>query len=95
MARKLKLFVCTEGKHCKKRGAKKVLCALAEQLQSYGLENKICLKKSECLGKCGRGPAIEVQPLDRFYGNLEPGNCEDFVRALKRKRKPPKKLRLG
>lgn len=95
MARKLKLFVCTKGKHCKKRGADAVMCALAEQLESFGLEDKVCLKKSDCLGKCGRGPAIQVKPLDRIYGNLEPKECEDFVRALKKKNKPPKKLLLG
>ena len=95
MSQKLKLLVCTKGKHCKKRGAEKVLCALAEQLESYGLEDKVCLKKSECLGKCGRGPAIRVKPLDLFYGNIDPTIAEDFVRALKKKNKPPKKLRLG
>lgn len=95
MARKLKLILCTKGKHCKKRGAKKVLCALAEQIEQFGLDEKICLKKSDCLGKCGRGPTMQVQPTDRYYGNLEPELCEDFVRSLKKKRKPPKYLRLG
>jgi (2Fe-2S) ferredoxin len=95
MSQKLKLLVCTKGKHCKKRGAKKVLCALAEELENYGLEDTVCLKKSECLGKCGRGPAIEVQPIDKIYGLVNEGLCKDFVRALKKKNKPPKKLRLG
>ena len=94
MAIKLKLLVCTKGKHCKKRGAKKVLCALAEQLEIFGLDDKICLKKSDCLGKCGRGPAIQVKPLDKFYGNVEPDTCEDFVKAIKKKSKPPRKLLL-
>ncbi len=94
MAQKLKLVVCTKGKHCKKRGAKKILCALAQELENFGLEDKICLKKSECLGKCGRGPAIQIKPLDSFYGNVEPQHCKEFVRSLKLKKKPPKSLKL-
>ena len=94
MARKLKVLICTEGKHCRKRGAKKVHCALLEQLESFGIEDSVCLKKSECLGQCGRGPAVQVQPLDRFYGLAEPEHCKDFVRSIKKKRKPPKSLQL-
>ncbi|MBX9685811.1 MAG: (2Fe-2S) ferredoxin domain-containing protein [Candidatus Obscuribacterales bacterium] len=95
MGQKLKLFVCTKGKHCKKRGAKKILCALLDSLETFGLEDKVCLKKSDCLGKCGRGPAVQVMPRDEYYGNFEADDCEDFVKALKKKGKPPKGLLLG
>ena len=95
MAGKLKLVVCTKGKACKKRGAKKVFCALEEQIEDFGLEKKICLKKSDCLGYCGQGPTVEVKPLDHLYGWLEPSDCFDLVKALKKKRKPVKRLLLS
>lgn len=94
MAKKLQLFVCTKGKHCKRRGAKKILCRLAEELQEHGLEKKICLKKSECLGKCGRGPAVQVLPTEEIYGLIKSDHCEEFVLGLKHKKRPPKKLLL-
>ena len=94
MANKLKLIICTKGKHCKKRGAKKVLSALEDALEDYGLENKICLKKSDCLGKCGRAPMMQVQSTELYYGNLAPDFCVDFVKYLKKKKKPPKKQAL-
>lgn len=95
MANKLKLIICTKGKHCKRRGAKKIHCALAEALEDHGLDSKICLKKSECLGKCGAGPTVQMMPSEKYYGNLEVDNAKDFVRSLKKKNKPPKKLMLN
>jgi bidirectional [NiFe] hydrogenase diaphorase subunit len=95
MAKKLKLYVCTKGKACKKRGGKKVFDKLEEAIRDFDLEKNVCVKKTSCLGKCGKGPAIELQPLDRIYGSVFPETCEDFVRALKKKGKPPKKLRIG
>lgn len=87
MPNKVKIIVCTKGKTCKKRGAKKVLNALEDAVDEYGLEDKICLKKSECLGKCGRGPVAKVKDSGDFFGFLEPDNCIDLVKYLKKKQK--------
>jgi len=95
MAKKLKLYVCTKGKTCKKRGAKKVFEGLEKAIEDFYLEKKVCVKKTGCLGKCGKGPTIDVQPLDHMYGSIFPDVCEDFVRALRRKGKPPKKFRIA
>ncbi len=94
MSTKLKLIVCTEGKTCKKRGAREILHALEEALDDYEAEDRICLKKSECLGKCGRGPVAKVKSMDKYVGNLEIDDCFDLVKALKKKHKVPKKLQI-
>lgn len=94
MAKRLKLLVCTKGKHCKKRGAKEILCGLSEQLECQGLKSKISLKKSECLGKCSRGPAVQIMPEDQFCSISDKNVVENFVRKLKKKKKAPKEFLL-
>ncbi len=85
MAKKLKLLVCTKS-HCKKRGSKKMMRSLEEQVQDLNLEDVVCIKKSSCLGKCGRGPVAKVKALNLFYGHLQPVDSEDIVRSLKKKK---------
>ena len=93
MPEKLKLLVCTKGKHCKKSGAKKVLCALMEQLEDLGLEDDVCIKKTDCLGQCSKAPAVQVKPQNIYYGRLDPDDCEKIVKSLaSAKLKPVKKL---
>jgi (2Fe-2S) ferredoxin len=94
MGEKLKLFVCTKGKHCKKQGAKKVYCAMLEQLEEMGLEDDVCLKKSECLGQCSKAPAVQVKPHNYYYGKIGPDDCEKIIKSLEtpKKTKPVKKL---
>lgn len=93
MGEKLKLFVCTKGKHCKKSGAKKVMCALMDQLEELGLEDDVSIKKSDCLGQCSKAPAVQVKPHNFYYGRIDPDDCEEIIKSLsKEKKKPVKKL---
>jgi (2Fe-2S) ferredoxin len=82
---KPKIVVCTKGKTCRKRGAKDVFCALEAQLEELGLEKQICLKKSDCLGRCGRGPTVKVKPDKYFYSGVRPSDCHDIIASLIRK----------
>lgn len=94
MGEKLKLVVCTKGKHCKKSGAKKILCALKDYIEKFGLEDEVCVKKSDCLGKCGRAPAMQVKPQNLVYGKIAPGDCKKIVKDLVKSDKSLKKLMI-
>lgn len=88
---KVKILVCTKGKHCRKRGGKDVACALAKQLECLGVDDKFSIKKSECLGRCERGPAVKVKDLELSYGRVEPEDCKDLVKEMVKVRKAIKR----
>jgi len=89
---KTKLLICTKGKSCKKRGAKEVFCALEEQIECMGLEDKVRLKKVDCLGMCGNGPAIQIKSQKLSYGRVSPDDCEKIIRRLTKNKKPIDRL---
>lgn len=91
MSFKIKVLVCTEGKHCRKRGGKDVYCRLAEQCQTLGVEDKFAIKKSDCLGSCGRGPAVKIKGFKLTYGRVEPGDCKSILKDLLKARKALKR----
>lgn len=82
---KKKIIVCTKGKTCKKLGSKDVYCSLEKQIEKMGLEKDIILKKSDCLGACGRGPAVKVKPNKWHYGRVSPDDCKEILRSLVKK----------
>lgn len=88
-----KLIVCV-GKHCRKRGSKDVLCALEKQIGRFEADDDICLKKRDCLGFCGQGPAIAIKESKIRYGKVDPKDCADIVRQLIKDKKPIKRLAL-
>ena len=81
MSKKTKLLVCTS-KSCKKRGAADVVEALKDEIESQGLQNRICVKKSDCLDMCGKGPAIKVKKEKTSFGGVSPEDCLDIIDSL-------------
>lgn len=89
---KTKLLVCTEGKHCRKRGSKDVYCALRDALAKQDLEDSVKIKKSECLGMCKSGPAVEIRAFDLKFKGLSPDKCSKIIKALAKGKKPLREL---
>lgn len=75
------LYVCT-GKHCKDDGSKKTRRALRDLIEKQGLDDTIELDTSNCLGKCGKGPAIQVEPEGVRVKHVDPEKCEQFLAAV-------------
>lgn len=81
---KSKVSVCA-GKDCRKRGSKQVYCALAESIEALGLEKNVGVKKTDCVGECGRGPVIKVKnaAADKtFYGWVAVSDVRELIWAL-------------
>lgn len=79
---KVKFLVCN-GKACRKAGSEDLLCALEKYCQSLGLD-KAKVKAKECLGICGRGPAmLVVKRKASLLGRIDPADCKDIVRAVR------------
>lgn len=91
MSSKIKVLVCTEGKHCRKQGGKDVFCALAKEVACLGADDKFSIKKSECLGRCEKGPAVKIKGLKLSYGRVRLSDCKDIAKALLKARKSLKR----
>jgi sirohydrochlorin cobaltochelatase len=92
MSKKTKILICTN-KSCHKRGAKDVFETMEDEIESRGLENKICVKKSDCLGMCGKGPAVKVKKEKIAFGKVSAEDCLEIIDALI-KDKPLKRLKI-
>lgn len=79
MGKPTKIYVCTQGKKCPKRGSKKVLEKLQAEVadQASSLEIKGC----GCLGTCKKGPSLIVTPEKTRYGRVKPEDAAEIVKA--------------
>ncbi len=78
----MKVLVCTKGRKCRKRGSKGVLTALRDAVDDHDLGDTIKVKKSDCLGICGKGPVVYVRRGKICYAYVTESDCEDIVRSL-------------
>ena len=76
----VKIFVCSESK-CLAKGAKKVRSRLKELVGDRGLEDKVLVKKCDCLGRCGDAPVVEVKGVKKPFRNASPKDAEEILDA--------------
>lgn len=90
MGKPTKIYVCTQGKKCPKRGSKKVLKQLQDEVanQASSLEVKGC----GCLGMCKKGPSLIVTPDKVRYGRVKPEDSYEIVKAHSTGTGPVEKL---
>jgi NADH:ubiquinone oxidoreductase subunit F (NADH-binding)/(2Fe-2S) ferredoxin/Pyruvate/2-oxoacid:ferredoxin oxidoreductase delta subunit len=64
---------------CQALGAQKVLDAFKIELQKQGLENKVEIKETGCLGFCEKGPRLVIYPQEIYYFQVEAKDVPDIV----------------
>jgi (2Fe-2S) ferredoxin len=57
---------------CRKRGSKAVCKALTKRLKQAGLQKKVMLQETGCMGRCKSGPNISVLPAKVRYTQVHP-----------------------
>jgi len=75
---KLAIAVCVST-GCEALGVKGVLKAFKEEFKKQGLEGKIEIKETGCLGFCEKGPRIVVYPEEIFYFRVKATDVPDIV----------------
>lgn len=75
---KYKLLVCF-GTGCLSSGSEAVREALVEELDRFGLSEEVRVVGTGCIGCCGSGPVIVVQPDGVLYQDLKPEDAKDIV----------------
>jgi NADH:ubiquinone oxidoreductase subunit F (NADH-binding)/(2Fe-2S) ferredoxin/Pyruvate/2-oxoacid:ferredoxin oxidoreductase delta subunit len=64
---------------CEALGVKGVLAAFKEEFKKQGLEGKIEIKETGCLGFCEKGPRIVVYPEEIFYFRVKATDVPEIV----------------
>jgi NADH-quinone oxidoreductase subunit F len=64
--RRLMVNVCVDT-GCRALGAERIYESLCREVQARGLNEKVEVKPTGCLGFCQRGPVVVINPQDIFY----------------------------
>src|SRR3990170_8911927 len=63
------IAICVSG--CETRGSREVLKAFEEELKKQGLEGKVDIRGTGCLGFCEQGPMLVIYPQEIVYFGVE------------------------
>jgi NADH:ubiquinone oxidoreductase subunit F (NADH-binding)/(2Fe-2S) ferredoxin/ferredoxin len=64
---------------CQALGAKKVLEAFKVEIKKQGLEGKVDIKETGCLGFCEKGPRIVIYPQEIYYFQVDAKDVPEIV----------------
>jgi NADH:ubiquinone oxidoreductase subunit F (NADH-binding)/(2Fe-2S) ferredoxin/Pyruvate/2-oxoacid:ferredoxin oxidoreductase delta subunit len=64
---------------CQALGAQKVLEAFNIELKKQGLEDKVEIKETGCLGFCEKGPRLVIYPEEIYYFQVDAKDVPDIV----------------
>lgn len=77
------IFVCVNEKEgeasCLPRGSMKVAEALKAYVKANGLQGRVRISKSLCLGLCAFGPNVCVQPENVWYNRVGEEDLEGII----------------
>jgi (2Fe-2S) ferredoxin len=81
MSKKTKIYVCTEGKNCPKKGSKAVAAALHNAVAALSADEqeRISIKECKCLDLCKKGPSVVVAPDKVRYGRVTAADASAIV----------------
>jgi NADH:ubiquinone oxidoreductase subunit E len=74
------LYVCAGG-GCQYKNSQKIRARLKELVKERGLEDRIRVKKSECMGMCGRGPIVKLTLGNLIFMRVKPKKAEAILDA--------------
>lgn len=83
MGKPAKIYVCTRGKKCPKRGSEKVLEELQAEIERQGAADSVEVKGCKCLDLCKKGPVVVVLPSKVKYGRVEKSDCAEIIKTHK------------
>lgn len=78
----IRIRCCTSG-GCQASGSLEVRDRLAAAIHADGLEETAEVVSVGCMGFCGRGPLVAVDPSSILYERVEPEQAASIVSGLK------------
>jgi (2Fe-2S) ferredoxin len=64
------VFVCTDGKSCRRDGGELVHDMLKRTVKDLGLRGAVRVNHAGCMNQCGHGPMVVVYPQDVWYARV-------------------------
>ena len=64
---------------CEALGVKDVLRAFKEEFKNRGLEGKVAIKETGCIGFCEKGPRVVVYPEEIYYFRVKATDVPEIV----------------
>ncbi len=64
---------------CEALGAKAVLQAFQDEFKKQGLDGKVDIKQTGCLGFCEKGPRVVIYPENIAYFKVQPSDVPEIV----------------
>ncbi|HOA14719.1 MAG TPA: NADH-quinone oxidoreductase subunit NuoF [Bacillota bacterium] len=74
------ILVCG-GAGCLSSGCKEIRDKIESELLESGIEDQVKLTVTGCMGPCGLGPSVMVQPGGFFYQKVRPEDAAEIVRS--------------
>lgn len=85
------VFVCENKKEagifCGDTG-EKIRTLLRDAVKARGLQGRIRVSKSGCLGACAEGPNVFVMPDSVWFKQVQPGDAEKILNEIISRMKP-------
>ncbi|HSB14026.1 MAG TPA: NADH-quinone oxidoreductase subunit NuoF [Bryobacteraceae bacterium] len=75
-----RIYCCTAA-GCVSSGADRLKQALTDEVKAQGLDGKVEVCGTGCMGLCSRGPLVRSSKDDALYGNIEPAEAAALVRG--------------
>jgi bidirectional [NiFe] hydrogenase diaphorase subunit len=72
---------CCSAAGCLSSGADRIRQALAGEVKVQGLEGKVEVCGTGCMGLCSKGPLVRSERDDALYGELDPGEAAALIRG--------------
>lgn len=68
------------GSSCYLKGSQEIVEMFQQAVEQYGLEDRVVLSGSFCMGKCNR-EGVSIQVDDEIHTGVTPGNFREFFQT--------------
>ncbi|MEN2998326.1 MAG: NADH-quinone oxidoreductase subunit NuoF [Brevinematia bacterium] len=75
---KYRILVCS-GASCYSLGSNSFKKVIEDELAKYGIRDQVAVINVGCLGLCGKGPLMLVEPDGKIYTNVSEANLPEIV----------------
>nr|HPM42622.1 NADH-quinone oxidoreductase subunit NuoF [Candidatus Omnitrophota bacterium] len=87
MPARFSITLC-DGPSCMHKRSKEIISTITQELDKHGLTEKVRINLSGCLGMCGKGPVMIINPGYVIYGSFEEKDIPEIINQHLLKKKP-------
>ena len=87
MPKRFNITLC-DGPTCLHKKSKEIVSAIEQELKKHGLAEKTGINLSGCLGMCGKGPVMIINPGYVIYGSFAEKDIPEIIEQHLLRKKP-------